>query len=202
MNRSWLETLAADVATMRARGQEVVIVSSGAIALGRRQLGLPKGKLKLEESQAAAAVGQIRLAHAWKEVLEAHGFAVAQALVARRRLEGVTERMSEVQNPPEAALVFIGTHDLGLDPAAGADDLGECVALLRQHRVEMPLEQVEQRPFGDQSVLDHLVESGPELPPRQRDERDRVDHDDRRRSGSHSTDDDTHHEPPSDRADQ
>jgi glutamate 5-kinase len=66
---------------MRARGQEVVIVSSGAIALGRRQLGLPKGKLKLEESPAAAAVGQIRLAHAWKEVLEAHGFAVAQVLL-------------------------------------------------------------------------------------------------------------------------
>jgi glutamate 5-kinase len=48
----------------------VVIVSSGAIALGRRHLGLP-GRLRLEESQAAAAVGQIRLAHAWKEVLEA-----------------------------------------------------------------------------------------------------------------------------------
>ena len=56
-----------------ARGQEVVLVSSGAIALGRRQLGLPEGKLELEESQAAAAVGQIRLAHAWKEVLEPHG---------------------------------------------------------------------------------------------------------------------------------
>jgi len=81
VNRSWLETLAADVAAMRARGQEVVVVSSGAIALGRRQLGLPRGKLKLEESQAAAAVGQIRLAHAWKEVLEAHGFTVAQVLL-------------------------------------------------------------------------------------------------------------------------
>ncbi len=81
VNRAWLETLAADVATMRERGQEVVIVSSGAIALGRRQLGLPKGKLQLDESQAAAAVGQIRLAHAWKEVLEAHGFTVAQVLL-------------------------------------------------------------------------------------------------------------------------
>jgi glutamate 5-kinase len=81
INRTWLETLAADVAAMRARGQEVVIVSSGAIALGRRQLGLGKGKLKLEESQAAAAVGQIRLAHAWKEVLEEHGFIVAQVLL-------------------------------------------------------------------------------------------------------------------------
>jgi glutamate 5-kinase len=81
VNRGWLETLASDVAAMRGRGQEVVIVSSGAIALGRRQLALPAGKLKLEESQAAAAVGQIRLAHAWKEVLEQHDFSVAQVLL-------------------------------------------------------------------------------------------------------------------------
>ena len=81
VNRAWLETLAADVAALRARGQEVVIVSSGAIALGRRQLGLAPGRLKLEESQAAAAVGQIRLAHAWKEVLEPHDCAVAQMLL-------------------------------------------------------------------------------------------------------------------------
>jgi glutamate 5-kinase len=81
INRAWLETLAADIAALRKRGQEVVIVSSGAIALGRRQLGLPKGRLRLEESQAAAAVGQIRLAHAWKEVLEHHEFTVAQLLL-------------------------------------------------------------------------------------------------------------------------
>jgi glutamate 5-kinase len=81
LNRSWLETLATDVAALRARGQEVILVSSGAIALGRRQLGLAAGRLKLEESQAAAAVGQIRLAHAWKEVLEQHDFAVAQMLL-------------------------------------------------------------------------------------------------------------------------
>jgi glutamate 5-kinase len=81
VNRAWLETLAEDVAAMRARGQEVVLVSSGAIALGRRQLDLPSGKLELEQSQAAAAVGQIRLAHAWKEVLEPHGGAVAQVLL-------------------------------------------------------------------------------------------------------------------------
>lgn len=81
LNRSWLESLAADLARMRGRGQEVVLVSSGAIALGRRHLGLPAGRLRLEESQAAAAVGQIRLAHAWKEVLEAHGIAVAQVLL-------------------------------------------------------------------------------------------------------------------------
>jgi len=81
LNRSWLETLAADVARMRARGQDVVLVSSGAIALGRRHLRLPTGRLRLEESQAAAAVGQIRLAHAWKEVLERHDLAVAQVLL-------------------------------------------------------------------------------------------------------------------------
>jgi len=81
VNRAWLESLADDVAALRRRGQEVVLVSSGAIALGRRQLGLPAGKLRLEESQAAAAVGQIRLAHAWKEVLEHRGFTVAQVLL-------------------------------------------------------------------------------------------------------------------------
>src|SRR5688500_19819144 len=66
-NRAWLETLAADVAVIRARGQEVLLVSSGAIALGRAQLGLTSARLKLEEKQAAAAIGQIRLAHAWKD---------------------------------------------------------------------------------------------------------------------------------------
>ena len=81
LNRHWLDTLADDVAWLHGRGQEVVLVSSGAIALGRRHLGLPAGKLKLEESQAAAAVGQIRLAHAYKELLDAHGIAVAQILL-------------------------------------------------------------------------------------------------------------------------
>ena len=81
INRAWLESLAGDIARLRSRGQEVVLVSSGAIALGRRELGLPPGKLKLEESQAAAAVGQIRLAHAWKEVLGQGGFTVAQVLL-------------------------------------------------------------------------------------------------------------------------
>src|SRR5271163_958735 len=81
LNRSWLESLAADVAALRKRGQDVILVSSGAIALGRRQLNLGSGKLKLEESQAAAAVGQIRLAHAYKELLDAHEITVAQILL-------------------------------------------------------------------------------------------------------------------------
>ena len=80
-NRAWIETLAADIARLRSRGQDVLLVSSGAIALGRRRLGLAPGKLKLEESQAAAAVGQIRLAHAWTEVLQHHQLTVAQILL-------------------------------------------------------------------------------------------------------------------------
>jgi glutamate 5-kinase len=81
LNRSWLESFAADVAVCRKRGQEVILVSSGAIALGRRHLNLGPGPLKLEESQAAAAVGQIRLAHAYKELLDAHEITVAQILL-------------------------------------------------------------------------------------------------------------------------
>lgn len=81
LNRSWLESLADDLAVLAGRGQQVVVVSSGAIALGRRHLGLTAGPLRLEEKQAAAAVGQIRLAHAWKEVLESRGLAVAQVLL-------------------------------------------------------------------------------------------------------------------------
>ncbi len=81
LNRSWLETLIEDLVRLRRRGQQVILVSSGAIALGRRQLGLPRGALKLEESQAAAAVGQIRLAHAYKELLEEKGITVAQVLL-------------------------------------------------------------------------------------------------------------------------
>src|SRR6202521_4056554 len=81
LNRAWLESLAADVAASRKRGQEVILVSSGAIALGRRHLTLGTGRLKLEESQAAAAVGQIRLAHAYKELLDVHEITVAQILL-------------------------------------------------------------------------------------------------------------------------
>jgi glutamate 5-kinase len=81
LNRSWLETLIEDLVRLRRHGRELILVSSGAIALGRRQLGLPKGPLRLEESQAAAAVGQIRLAHAYKELLEEKSVIVAQVLL-------------------------------------------------------------------------------------------------------------------------
>ena len=81
LNRAWLESLIEDLLRLRRRGQQVLLVSSGAIALGRRHLGLAPGALRLEESQAAAAVGQIRLAHAYKELLEAHDVTVAQVLL-------------------------------------------------------------------------------------------------------------------------
>ena len=81
LNRAWLETLVADLLRLHRRGQQVILVSSGAIALGRRHLGLARGTLRLEESQAAAAVGQVRLAHAYKELLEAGDVTVAQVLL-------------------------------------------------------------------------------------------------------------------------
>lgn len=78
---AWLAGVAADVAALRARGTEVILVSSGAIALARRALGLTRRKLRLEEKQAAAAVGQIRLAGAWAAALEAVGLPAAQLLL-------------------------------------------------------------------------------------------------------------------------
>ena len=78
---AWLAGLAADVAELRGRGVEVIVVSSGAIALARRKLGLNAKRLRLEEQQAAAAVGQIRLAQAWSEALSAHGLTAAQLLL-------------------------------------------------------------------------------------------------------------------------
>ncbi|PIB24638.1 glutamate 5-kinase [Amylibacter kogurei] len=78
---SWLQGVAADVAAMRKAGKDVVLVSSGSIALGRLVLGLPAGALTLEQSQAAAAVGQIRLARAYEQVLEPLGIKTAQILL-------------------------------------------------------------------------------------------------------------------------
>ena len=81
VHRKWLEALAEDVAKCQSSGQQVIIVSSGAIAVGRRHLKLKNGKLKLEESQAAAATGMIRLAHAYQEVLGHFDMTVAQVLM-------------------------------------------------------------------------------------------------------------------------
>ena len=81
LKHDWLSALALDVVEAKARGADVVLVSSGSIALGRKVLGLPDGALTLEQSQAAAAVGQIRLARAYEEVLAPLGLTTAQILV-------------------------------------------------------------------------------------------------------------------------
>jgi glutamate 5-kinase len=78
---AWLDSVAADILSLRGRGTEVIVVSSGAIALARRTLGLTQKRLRLEEKQAAAAVGQIRLAQAWAQALSAHGMPAAQLLL-------------------------------------------------------------------------------------------------------------------------
>jgi glutamate 5-kinase len=88
VRRDWLNGLAADIAARAAQGQQVAIVSSGAIALGARRLGLSKGgRASLEDAQAAAACGQIALCQVWAEMLGAHGLTAAQMLVTLDDLE-------------------------------------------------------------------------------------------------------------------
>ena len=89
LKHEWLATLAHDIAEMKKAGKEIVVVSSGAIALGRRALNLKNRVLRLEESQAAAAAGQIRLAQAYVDAFQRYGIAVAQILLT---LEDTEER--------------------------------------------------------------------------------------------------------------
>jgi glutamate 5-kinase len=87
LKRQWLDALAADIAGLHEEKRDVLVVSSGAIALGRTVLKLPAGALKLEEAQGAAAVGQIALARAWSEALGARGLAAGQVLVTLQDTE-------------------------------------------------------------------------------------------------------------------
>ncbi|MBH67472.1 MAG: glutamate 5-kinase [Rhodospirillaceae bacterium] len=82
LRRKWLAGLADDISALRAKGKQVLIVSSGAIALGSRHLEIQISSLKLEEKQAAAATGQIRLAHAYEDALARHNITVAQILLS------------------------------------------------------------------------------------------------------------------------
>ena len=82
-DQAWLKGFAADVVRMAARGQQVLVVSSGSIALGRRRLGLKRRNLSLQEKQAAAAAGQSLLMRAWEEAFEPHGVICAQVLLTR-----------------------------------------------------------------------------------------------------------------------
>lgn len=87
VKRSWLVALAEDIAKLHGEKRDVLVVSSGAIALGRARLELPRGALKLEESQGAAAVGQIALARIWSEVLGQHGIEAGQILLTLQDTE-------------------------------------------------------------------------------------------------------------------
>lgn len=88
LRRGWIERLVAEIAAARARGQDVIVVSSGAIALGAATLGLAKGgRGSLADAQAAAAVGQIALSGLWAELLGAHGLTAAQLLLTLEDLE-------------------------------------------------------------------------------------------------------------------
>ena len=82
-DEAWLNAFASDVARVRKRGQQVLVVSSGAVALGRRRLGLKRRALNLEEKQAAAAAGQSLLMRAWEEAFEPYGLICAQVLLTR-----------------------------------------------------------------------------------------------------------------------
>jgi glutamate 5-kinase len=87
VKEEWLASLAQDVAALHAGKRDVLVVSSGAIALGRSVLRLPPGLLRLEDSQAAAAVGQIALARIWAEILSRHGITAGQVLVTLQDTE-------------------------------------------------------------------------------------------------------------------
>jgi glutamate 5-kinase len=115
IRRDWLEALAEDVAAMRAQGRQVTLVSSGAIAVGRRHLDLTQKTLRLEEKQAAAATGQIRLAHAYQESLARHDITVAQVLLT---LEDTEERRRHL-NARSTLTTLLG---LGCVPVINEND--------------------------------------------------------------------------------
>ena len=114
-DRHWLAAFAADVARLRARGQQVLVVSSGAVALGRRRLSLPRRALTLPEKQAAAAAGQSALMRAWEEALEPHGIVAAQVLLTRDDTE-VRRRWLNARATVEALL------GLGVVPVVNEND--------------------------------------------------------------------------------
>ncbi|MGR3570746.1 glutamate 5-kinase [Brevirhabdus sp.] len=115
LRQDWLSGLALDVAMLKAAGTDVVLVSSGSIALGRGVLGLGYGALALEQSQAAAAVGQIRLARAYEEVLQPHGIITAQVLVT---LEDSADRRRYLNSRATLAQLL----SLGVVPIVNEND--------------------------------------------------------------------------------
>lgn len=115
VKNTWLNALADDILAARERGQQIVVVTSGAGAIGRRVLGLPAGKLLLPQKQAAAAVGQIRLAHYYQEVLAERGLKVAQILLTLDDSED-RKRYLNARNTLNTLL------DLGVIPVINEND--------------------------------------------------------------------------------
>lgn len=115
LKHDWLAGLAEDVASLKRSGSDVILVSSGSIALGRGVLKLPKTELRLEQSQAAASVGQIRLARAYEEALAPHGITTAQILVT---LEDSADRRRYLNARATLATLI----DLGVVPIVNEND--------------------------------------------------------------------------------
>jgi len=111
----WLHAFAADIARLRERGQQVLVVSSGAVALGRRRLGLTRRALSLPEKQAAAAAGQSALMRAWEEAFEPHGLSAAQVLLTRDDTE-IRRRWLNARATTETLLA------LGVVPVVNEND--------------------------------------------------------------------------------
>ena len=114
LKNKWLETLALDICNLIKLKKEVVVVSSGSIALGKKQLEL-NSNLTLDEKQAAAATGQISLAHAWKEVMQEHGLNVAQILLAPDDTETRRKHLN-------ARATLIKLLELGVIPVINEND--------------------------------------------------------------------------------
>ncbi len=115
LRKAWLESLAADIAALKAHGVEVVIVSSGAISLGRRMLGLEAVSLPLDQSQAAAAVGQIALSQAYSDILHTHNIVAGQILVT----PNITEQRRHFLNAKTTMNTLL---DLGAVPIINEND--------------------------------------------------------------------------------
>ena len=114
---AWLDALAADLGRLRQRGQKLLIVSSGAVGLGRERLGLKRRSLTLPEKQAAAAAGQSRLMRAWEEALAPVGITVAQVLMTPDDTE-VRRRYLNVRATLETLL------ELGVVPVVNENEIG------------------------------------------------------------------------------
>jgi glutamate 5-kinase len=123
VRRAWIEALVAELAAARARGQDVIVVSSGAIALGAGRLGLDKGgRGSLADAQASAAVGQIALSALWAELFAAHGIAAAQMLLTlddledRRRYLNVTATLTRLLDAGAVPVInendSVATHEI------------------------------------------------------------------------------------------